>query len=249
MSALVVGGASGLGEATARAFHTAGIPVTIADVDIDRAGALARELGARARPIRADVTRDADVAAAVAAAADQEPLRAAIVCAGIGHAERLAKRGVPHARASWDRTIAINLTGTFNVLRHAAAAMSANEPDEEGERGVVVMTASVASFDGQAGQIAYAASKAAIAGMALPAARDLADVGVRVCAIAPGTFATPLLACLPEKAQATLAEHVPFPQRLGRPPEFAQLVLHIVRNRMLNGEVIRLDGGLRMPFK
>lgn len=247
--ALVVGGASGLGEASVRALHAAGMDVTIADLDGPRAEALAGELGGRAGHVRADVTDDAQVQAAVAAAEERAPLRAAVVCAGIGHAERLVKDGEPHARESWDRVIAINLTGTFNALRRVAAAMCANTPDADGERGVVVLTASVAAFDGQAGQVPYAASKAAVAGMVLPAARDLAEHGVRVCAVAPGTFETPLLAGLPERARATLAEHVPFPRRLGRPPEFGELIVHIVGNRMLNGEVIRLDGALRMPFR
>lgn len=249
MNALVVGGASGLGAAAARAFHADGAHVTIADLDGDRARALADELGSRARHIRADVTRDEDVAAATEAAAAAGPLRAVVACAGVIHAERLAKGGALHARESWDRTIAVNLTGTFNVLRHAAATMSANEPDEEGQRGIVVTTASIAAFDGQTGSVAYAASKAAIAGMTLPAARDLADIGVRVCAIAPGAFETPLFAGLPERAKSLLVERAPFPRRLGRPDEYAELVLHVVRNPMLNGEVIRLDAALRMPYR
>jgi NAD(P)-dependent dehydrogenase (short-subunit alcohol dehydrogenase family) len=248
MSALVAGGASGLGEASVRALHAEGMAVTIADSDADHAAALADALGAGAQAIVTDVTRDDDVAAAVQAVSLTEPLRAVIVCAGIAHGERLTKSGRPHARESWDRTMAVNLTGSFNVLRFAAAAMSANEPDHEGQRGVIVLTASVASYDGQVGQVAYAAAKAAIAGMTLPAARDLADSGIRVCAIAPGPFETPLFAGLPDKARAALAGHVPFPKRLGRPAEYGALVLHIIGNGMLNGEVIRLDGALRMPY-
>jgi NAD(P)-dependent dehydrogenase (short-subunit alcohol dehydrogenase family) len=247
-SALVAGGASGLGAATVRRLHAAGAHVVIADLGEERGRALAAELGERARFVRADVTAEADVEQAVALAADVEGgLRISVCCAGIGWAERVARRRGPHALEPFERVIAVNLIGTFNVLRLAAAAMIAAHPDAEGERGVCVNTASIAAFDGQIGQIAYAASKGAIVGMTLPAARDLADAGVRVCTVAPGTFDTPLLAGLPAPAREALAETVPFPRRLGRPEEFAALVAHVIENEMLNGEVIRLDGALRMP--
>ena len=168
-------------------------------------------------------------------------------CAGIGWAERVAGRRGAHALEPFEQVIRVNLIGTFNILRLAAAAMLANEPGDSGERGVCINTASIAAYDGQIGQIAYAASKGAIVGMTLPAARDLASMGIRVCAIAPGTFDTPLLGSLPEAAREALAQMIPFPSRLGRPPEFAALAAHIVENEMLNGEVIRLDGALRMP--
>lgn len=247
--AVVVGGASGLGAASVRALHGAGLHVTVADRDLDRAQALADELGERATAVGADVTRDDEVGAALDAAAGTVPLRAVICCAGIGWAERLAgKRGI-HAADSFAQVIAVNLQGTFHVLRHAARAMGGNDPDADGQRGVCVLTASIAAQDGQAGQVAYAASKAGVAGMALPAARDLAPLGVRVCAIAPGTFDTPLLAGLPQAAREQLERQAPWPPRLGRPDEFGSLVLEAVRNRMLNGAVLRLDGGLRMPYE
>jgi 3-hydroxyacyl-CoA dehydrogenase/3-hydroxy-2-methylbutyryl-CoA dehydrogenase len=243
-SALVAGGASGLGAATVRRLHDAGADVTIADLNEEKGAALAAELGERARFVTADVTDDEQVQAAVAAA---DGLRIAITCAGVGWAEKVAGRRGPHNRDLFEKVIGINLVGTFNVLRFAAAAMLANEPDEAGERGVCVNTASIAAFDGQIGQIAYSASKGAIVGMTLPAARDLASSGIRVNTIAPGTFDTPLLAGLPEPARQALGAAVPFPSRLGRPEEYAALAAHIVENQMLNGETIRLDGALRMP--
>jgi NAD(P)-dependent dehydrogenase (short-subunit alcohol dehydrogenase family) len=247
-SALVAGGASGLGAATARRLHAGGAHVVIADVSEERGAALADELGERARFVRVDVTREEEVAQAVQAAAEAPGgLRISVCCAGIGWAERVARRRGPHALEPFQRVISVNLIGTFNVLRLAAAAMIGGHPDVQGERGVCVSTASIAAYDGQIGQIAYAASKGAIVGMTLPAARDLADAGIRVCTIAPGTFDTPLLAGLPAPARDALAESVPFPRRLGRPEEFGALVAHIVENEMLNGEVIRLDGALRMP--
>ena len=246
--ALVAGGASGLGEATVRRLHSLGAHVVIADLNLDRGEALAGELGERARFVPTDVTDQDAVQAAVSAAAEQPaPLRIAVSCAGIGWAGRVVgKRGV-HALEPFETVIGINLIGTFNVMRLAAGAMAENEPTESGERGVCVNTASIAAYDGQIGQIAYAASKGAVASMTLPAARDLAPLGVRVCAIAPGVFDTPLLTNLPEDAREALREVVPFPARFGRPDEFAALVAHIVENEMLNGEVIRLDGALRMP--
>ena len=243
--ALVVGGASGLGAATVRALHARGAQVTIADLDAERGEALAAELGAAFVPC--DVRNEADVQAAVDRAGTPDGLRVCVCCAGIGIVQRIAAHGRPHPLATFERLVSINLIGTFNVLRMAAAAMSRNEPDSGGERGVCVNTASVAAFEGQMGQVAYAASKGAIVSMTLPAARDLAPVGIRVVAIAPGTFDTPLLAALPQEARDKLGAEVPFPARLGRPDEFAALAIHIVENSMINGETIRLDGALRMP--
>jgi 3-hydroxyacyl-CoA dehydrogenase / 3-hydroxy-2-methylbutyryl-CoA dehydrogenase len=245
--ALVVGGASGLGEATARALHERGAHVVIADLDGERGAALAIQLGQRARFAAADVTRPEQLKAAVAAAcAAPGGLRISIQCAGIGYAERVARARGPHRLEPFEKVVAVNLTGTFNALRLASAAMLANEPDEEGERGVCINTASIAAYDGQIGQIAYAASKGGVVAMTLPAARDLAGSGIRVCAIAPGLFDTPLLARLPAEARQQLADAIPFPPRLGDPVEFAALACQIVENTMLNGEVIRLDGALRM---
>ena len=247
-AALVAGGASGLGEATARHLHGAGAHVTIADLNAERGSALAAELGERATFAHTDVTQAGTVEAAVAQAASAGAgLRISVCCAGIGHGERIAGRRGAHALEPFERVIAVNLIGTFNVLRLAAAAMLGNEPLESGERGVCVNTASIAAFDGQIGQVAYSASKGGIVGMTLPAARDLAVGGVRVCTIAPGTFETPLLGELSEETQRALGEAVPFPSRLGQPAEYAALAAHIVSNQMLNGEVIRLDGALRMP--
>jgi 3-hydroxyacyl-CoA dehydrogenase/3-hydroxy-2-methylbutyryl-CoA dehydrogenase len=249
-AALVAGGASGLGEATVRHLHGAGASVLIADVNVERGEALATELGDRASFARTDVTRPDTVESAVGQAVAQsegDGLRICVCCAGIGHGERIAGRGGAHAPEPFERVIAVNLIGTFHVLRLAAAAMLGNEPLESGERGVCINTASIAAFDGQIGQVAYAASKGGIVGMTLPAARDLAVGGVRVCTIAPGTFETPLLGELSAETQRALGEAVPFPSRLGQPSEYAALAAHIVENQMLNGEVIRLDGALRMP--
>ncbi len=248
--ALVAGGASGLGEATARALAASGAKVVIADLNAEKGEALAGELGATF--VEADVTDEAAVAVAVERAAEaggDGGLRISVCCAGIGWAERVAHKGGPHNLEFFSNVVKVNLIGTFNVLRFAAAAMSGNEPDTEGERGVCVNTASIAAYDGQIGQIAYAASKGGIVGMTLPAARDMASRGVRVMTIAPGLFDTPLLAALPEEAREALGAGIPFPSRLGRPAEYAQLVEQIVANPMLNGETIRLDGALRMPPK
>jgi NAD(P)-dependent dehydrogenase (short-subunit alcohol dehydrogenase family) len=249
IGALVAGGASGLGEATARRLAAAGANVVIADLNTEKGGALAAELGASF--VAADVTDEAAVSAAVerAAGAGVDGLRVSVSCAGIGWAERVAHKGGPHNLDLFSNVVKVNLIGTFNVLRLAAAAMSENEPDAEGERGVCVNTASIAAFDGQIGQIAYAASKGGIVGMTLPAARDMASRGVRVVTIAPGLFDTPLLAALPEEARTALGAGIPHPSRLGRPEEYARLVEQIVANPMLNGETIRLDGALRMPPK
>jgi 3-hydroxyacyl-CoA dehydrogenase/3-hydroxy-2-methylbutyryl-CoA dehydrogenase len=246
--ALVVGGASGLGGATARRLHAGGARVVIADLNAERGEALASELGDGATFAHADVT-DADSVAAAVDAATAAPggLRISVCCAGIGYGQRVAGRKGPHDLDRFQTVIAVNLVGTFNVLRLAATAMLGTEPLEGGERGVCVNTASVAAFDGQIGQIAYSASKGGIVGMTLPAARDLAVGGVRVCTIAPGTFETPLLGELSEATRTALGEAVPFPSRLGRPSEYADLAAHIITNQMLNGEVIRLDGALRMP--
>ena len=248
--ALISGGASGLGEATARALHGAGASVVIADLNADKGQALAAELGERASFVEANVLEAEQVQAAVdAAAALDGGLRISVCCAGIGWAQRTTGKQGPHDLEIFSNVIKVNLIGSFNVLRLAATAMSANEPDAGGERGVCVNTASIAAYDGQIGQVAYAASKGGIVGMTLPAARDLAGRGVRVVTIAPGLFDTPLLAALPEEARAALGEGVPFPRRLGTPAEYAQLAVQVVENPMLNGETIRLDGALRMPPK
>jgi NAD(P)-dependent dehydrogenase (short-subunit alcohol dehydrogenase family) len=245
---LVAGGASGLGEATARLLQGRGAEVVIADLNEEKGNALADEIGARF--VRADVTEPDQVQEAVAAAAALPGgLRISVCCAGIGWAERTASSRGPHTLQPFETVIRVNLIGTFNVLRIAAAAMLDNEPLESGERGVCVNTASVAAFDGQIGQISYSASKGGIVGMTLPAARDLARSGIRVCTIAPGLFDTPLLAGLPEEHRQTLAATIPFPPRLGRPDEYAALAAQIVENQMLNGETIRLDGALRMAPK
>jgi NAD(P)-dependent dehydrogenase (short-subunit alcohol dehydrogenase family) len=229
-----------------RALHERGAVVTVADVNAEKGAALAEELGVEF--VVCDVREESQVQAAVdRAAAVDGGLRIAVCCAGIGWAQKVAGSRGPHALLPFETTIQINLIGTFNVLRLAATAMIAAEPLEDGERGVCVNTASVAAFDGQVGQIAYSASKGGIVGMTLPAARDLSTQGIRVNTIAPGLFDTPLLAALPEEARQKLGAGVPFPQRLGAPAEYAQLACHIVENRMLNGEVIRLDGALRMP--
>jgi NAD(P)-dependent dehydrogenase (short-subunit alcohol dehydrogenase family) len=244
--ALVAGGASGLGEATVRLLHERGALVTIADLNAEKGGALATELGIEF--VACDVREEEQVQAAVERAAGADGgLRIAVCCAGIGWAQKVAGSKGPHPLLPFETTIAINLIGTFNVLRLAATAMIATEPLQDGERGVCVNTASVAAFDGQIGQIAYSASKGGIVGMTLPAARDLASQGIRVNTIAPGLFDTPLLAALPEEARQKLGAGVPFPQRLGSPAEYAELACHMVENRMLNGEVVRLDGALRMP--
>jgi NAD(P)-dependent dehydrogenase (short-subunit alcohol dehydrogenase family) len=244
---LVAGGASGLGEATVRRLSADGAQVVIADLNEDRGGALAEELGPAAGFVRCDVTDPEQVQEAVSAARALEGgLRISVCCAGIGWAERVAGRRGAHTIEPFETVIRVNLIGTFNVLRLAAAAMLEQEPVDSGERGVCVNTASIAAFDGQIGQIAYSASKGGIVGMTLPAARDLAVGGVRVCTIAPGTFDTPLLAALPDENRRALGEAIPFPSRLGRPEEYAALAAHIVENEMLNGETIRLDGALRM---
>jgi NAD(P)-dependent dehydrogenase (short-subunit alcohol dehydrogenase family) len=243
--ALVVGGASGLGEATARRLAEHGAVLTIADVNVDKGQALADELGATFAQL--DVRGEEQVQAAFDQAA-QAPggLRIAVTCAGTGWAQKVAGSKGPHPLQPFEVIIGINLIGTFNVLRLAASAMIGNEPNADGERGVLVNTASIAAFDGQVGQVAYSASKGGVVGMTLPVARDLAQYGIRVNTIAPGLFDTQLLAALPEEARESLGRTIPFPPRLGQPSEYALLVDQIVANPMLNGETIRLDGALRM---
>jgi len=248
--ALVSGGASGLGEATVRRLHAAGAHVVIADLNREKGEALAAELGERAGFHELNVTDPDAVEAAVAvAAAAPRGLRIAVGCAGIGWAQRVTGKQGPHPLDLFKNVVEVNLVGMFNLMRLATTAMNGNDADAGGERGLFVSTASVAAFDGQIGQIAYSASKAGIVGMTLPAARDLASRGIRVMAIAPGLFDTPLLAALPEPARQALGESIPFPSRLGRPEEFADLVAAIAGNPMLNGETIRLDGAIRMPPK
>jgi NAD(P)-dependent dehydrogenase (short-subunit alcohol dehydrogenase family) len=244
-AAFVTGGGSGLGAATAAALAEAGCRVTVADINIANAQAVAAEIGGLA--VRCDVTDAAGGAAALAeASAAHGPARILVNCAGIGTPGRIVGRDGPLPLEIFARVVGVNLMGTFNMLRLAAAAMNALEPLEEGERGVIVNTASVAGYEGQIGQAAYAASKAGVIGLTLPAARELARAGIRVVTIAPGLFVTPMLEVLPEETRASLGASIPFPSRLGKPTEYAELVLHIATNRFLNGETIRLDGALRM---
>ena len=247
---LVTGGASGLGAATARMAVEGGSHVVIADLDETRGKALAGELGDAARFIRTDVTDEASAEAAVAAAVNAfGAVHVLVNCAGIVHGEKVVGKEGAHSLASFARTVNINLVGTFNLIRLAAQAMAKNASNEAGERGVIVNTASVAAFDGQIGQAAYSASKAGVVGMTLPIARELARSGIRVMTIAPGLFETPMMASLTPEVQEALGKMVPFPPRLGKPAEFASLVREIVANPMLNGEVIRLDGAIRMAAK
>ena len=247
---LVTGGASGLGAATARRLAARGANVAIVDLDGKAGASLVEEIGPRGIFTAADVTSEEQIASAVAAARRAfGAVRGAVNCAGIATAERVLGRGGPHRLDTFRRTVEINLVGTFNVLRLAAQAIAECAPGADGERGVIINTASIAAYDGQMGQAAYGASKAGVAGLTLPAARELARLGIRVVAIAPGIFETPMMAGMSEEVQASLAAQVPFPPRLGRPDEYAALVEHIVENTMLNGEVIRLDGALRMAAK
>jgi len=244
-AAIVSGGASGLGRATARALAEAGLKVAILDVNEAAAAEVAREISGFA--IGADVSDASSVQAAFVAARERHgPARIAVNCAGVGTAGRIVGRDGPMSLDAFRRVIEINLIGSFNVMRLAAAEMSALDPLEDGERGIIISTASVAAYEGQIGQPAYSASKGGIVSLTLPAARELARHGVRVLAIAPGIFATPMVEGLPPNIQESLAASVPFPSRLGRPEEYAALVLHLCRNPMINGEVIRLDGALRM---
>jgi NAD(P)-dependent dehydrogenase (short-subunit alcohol dehydrogenase family) len=244
---VVTGAGSGLGAAVARMAVAEGASVVIVDLNADAGQAIAIELGAAARFVRADVAQDADGMASISAALESfGHLHGLVNCAGVAPAEKVLGRDGPHLLESFTRAVNINLIGTFNMMRLAAEVIAREEPDTEGERGVIVNTASVAAFDGQIGQAAYSASKAGVAGMTLPVARELARHGIRVVAIAPGIFETPMMAGMPAEVQEALGKSVPFPPRLGRPAEFAALVRHIFENTMLNGEVIRLDGALRM---
>ena len=247
---IVTGGASGLGGETARTVVEGGGNVLIADLKEAEGQAHAKDLGAHAKFVRTDVTDEESAKGAVAAAiAAFGAVHGLVNCAGIVYGEKTVGKEGAHSLAGFVRTININLIGTFNMIRLAAAAMATNEPNDEGERGVIVNTASVAAFDGQIGQAAYAASKAGVAGMTLPIARDLSRSGIRVMTIAPGLFQTPMVNEIPPDIAEALGKMVPFPPRLGRPEEFASLVAEIVRNVMLNGEVIRLDGAIRMAPK
>ncbi len=249
-SALVTGGASGLGEATARALQAAGATVILFDRDTERVKARAAELGGATGWVAGDVGDEEAVGRAVEMAASAGEFRTTVSCAGIGWAQRtIGRNGEPHDFGAFKTVIAVNLIGTFNVMRLAASAMSKTEPLEGGERGVIINTASVAAFEGQIGQISYSASKGGVVGMTVPAARDLSPVGIRVNTIAPGLMDTPLLGLLPEENRQALGAGVLFPKRLGLPAEFGQLVVAIAENSYLNGETIRLDGGLRMPPK
>ena len=246
---VVTGGASGLGEATARLLVESGASVLIADLTEGAGRRLATELGPHARFATVDVTDEVSVQKGLATAAELGPVRGVVNAAGIVLAEKVLGKDGPHSFDAFMRVVRVNLGGTFNMIRLAATLMSTTDPAASGERGVIINTASVAAFDGQIGQAAYSASKAAVAGMTLPIARELARYGIRVMTIAPGIFDTPMLASLPQAARESLGQQVPFPPRLGKPTEYAALVKHIIENEMLNGEVIRLDGAIRMAPK
>jgi len=244
---IVTGGASGLGEGAARMLAANGATVVVADLQEDRGASVAREIGGRF--VRCDVSQEADAQRAVAEATAAGKLVGLVNCAGIGPAARTVGREGPHSLALFTKVVSVNLIGSFNMIRLAADAMGGNEPEPTGERGVLISTASVAAYDGQIGQAAYSASKGGIVGMTLPIARDLSKVGIRNMTIAPGIFGTPMLFTMPAEVQQALAASVPFPSRLGTPEDFAKLVHQIVTNDMLNGEVIRLDGAIRMAPK
>jgi NAD(P)-dependent dehydrogenase (short-subunit alcohol dehydrogenase family) len=244
---IVTGGASGLGEGAARMLAANGATVVVADLQEDRGASVARELGGRF--VRCDVSQEADAQRAVAEATAAGKLVGLVNCAGIGPAARTVGREGPHSLGLFTKVVTVNLIGSFNMIRLAADAMGKNEPEPTGERGVLISTASVAAYDGQIGQAAYSASKGGIVGMTLPIARDLSKVGIRNMTIAPGIFGTPMLFTMPAEVQQALAASVPFPSRLGTPEDFAKLVHQIVTNEMLNGEVIRLDGAIRMAPK
>lgn len=247
---VVTGGGSGLGAATARMLVEAGAKVVLADVNREAGDAVAAELGAAATFVTTDVTDEASAKAAIdLAVSAYGGLNGLINCAGVAPAEKVVGREGPHRLESFSRTVSINLIGSFNMIRLAADVMSKAEPDAGGERGVIVSTASVAAFDGQVGQAGYAASKAGVVGMTLPVARELSRFGIRVMTVAPGIMETPMLMGMPQEVQDSLGKMVPFPSRLGRPAEFASLVRHIIENAYLNGEVIRLDGAIRMAAK
>ncbi len=248
--AIVTGGASGLGEATVRNIVAQGGKAVIVDLQDERAASLVEQLGDAVTYVKTDVSNEEQVIAAINHGVETfGKINVAVNCAGIGVAQKVvSKRGV-HALADFEKVLRVNLTGTFNVLRLAAATMENNEPDQDGQRGVIINTASVAAFDGQIGQAAYSASKGGVVGMTLPIARELASIGVRVMTIAPGLINTPLFATLPDPAKEALGAMTPFPKRLGEPSEYAHLVGAIIENTMLNGEVIRLDGAIRMQPK
>lgn len=250
ITVLVSGGASGLGEACVRRFHQNGSNVVFIDLNEERGKALEKELGVHITFVRANVASETEVQQAVDTALNKfGALHVAINCAGVGLAMKTLSKEGPHSLEIFTKVVQVNLIGTFNVIRLAAVAMDKNEPNAGGEKGVIINTASVAAYDGQIGQAAYSASKGGVVGMTLPIARDLSRNGIRVVTIAPGLFNTPLLAGLPEEAQRSLATQVPFPPRLGNPAEYAHLAHCIVENEMLNGEVIRLDGAIRMAPK
>ncbi len=244
---VVTGGASGLGAGTVRMLTAQGAKVVLADLQDEPGRELAQEL--RQIYVHCDVTQEADGQAVIAAALDRGPLFGLVNCAGIAPAARIVGKNGPHALDLFQKTVAVNLFGTFNMCRLAASAMSENTPEPTGERGVLINTASVAAFDGQIGQAAYSASKAAVAGMTLPIARDLAKLGIRCMTIAPGIFGTPMIFGMPQEVQDSLGASIPFPSRLGRPEDFAKLVHSIITNEMLNGETIRLDGAIRLAPK
>ena len=247
---IVSGAASGLGAATARLIAERGGLVTLIDRNAEALAAMTAELGAHAHAAALDVTDDGAMGNAVSQAVSAlGPLRGAIACAGIAPSEKVIGKEGLHALSTFEKALSVNVTGTFNLVRHAAAAMSANAAETDGERGVLIATASVAAFEGQIGQAAYASSKAAVAGMTLPIARELARSGIRMMTIAPGIFETPMMAGFPDHVQAALGQSVPFPQRLGKPEEYARLCAEIIENTMLNGSVIRLDGALRMAAR
>jgi NAD(P)-dependent dehydrogenase (short-subunit alcohol dehydrogenase family) len=241
---IVTGGASGLGEGAARMLAEQGATVVIADMQVEKGEAVAQEIGGSF--VKCDVSQEADGQAAVAKAISLGKLVGLINCAGIAPAEKTVGKNGPHALAVFSKTVTVNLVGTFNMIRLAADAMSKNEPEDTGERGVLISTASVAAYDGQIGQAAYSASKGGVVGMTLPIARDLARSGIRNMTIAPGIFGTPMLFGMPKEVQNALAASVPFPSRLGTPQDYARLAKHIIENDMLNGEVIRLDGAIRL---
>jgi NAD(P)-dependent dehydrogenase (short-subunit alcohol dehydrogenase family) len=246
-SVIVTGGAAGLGAATTQRLHEQGAKVVIADLNVETGIALQRKLGVRSWFIPTDVTDETSMQQAIRSAVEQHGgVHVLVNCAGILLAEKILGKAGPHDLGRFAKVIHVNLVGTFNALRLVAAVMAQNRPNEEGERGVIINTASIAAFEGQIGQAAYAASKAAVAGLTLPAARELARNGIRVVSIAPGIFETAMLASLSEAARASLSQQVPFPPRLGHPEEYAALVQHIIENVMLNGETIRLDGALRL---
>ena len=244
---IVTGGASGLGEGTARMLVAQGGKVVIADMQADKGEAVAQEIGGAF--VKCDVSSEADGQSVIAKAVTMGKLMGLVNCAGVAPAEKTVGKNGPHNLATYTKTIMVNLVGSFNMIRLAADAMSKNEPETTGERGVLISTASVAAYDGQIGQAAYAASKGGVVGMTLPIARDLARSGIRNMTIAPGIFGTPMLFTMPQEVQDALAASVPFPSRLGKPEDYAKLVKHILENDMLNGEVIRLDGAIRMGPK